>query len=59
MLSVIFFIHDIPDEKRPSTFLLSVISYSVANLVGKKKIIANGFIDGNCAPKKYFPLEIY
>jgi hypothetical protein len=32
---------------------------SIAKFVSKKKTIADGFTDGNCAPKKNFPLEIY
>jgi hypothetical protein len=54
-----FFTDNIPDGKRASTFLSSVIPNFVAKSVGKKKTFADGFIDGNCAPKKIFPLEIY
>jgi len=44
----------------PSAFPSSVIPNSVAISVGNtKKPFADGFIDGICAPKKSFPLEIY
>jgi len=55
-----FFTDVITDGLRPSAFPLSVIPPSVAISVGKtKKPFADGFIDGICAPKKRFPLEIY
>jgi hypothetical protein len=47
------------DGQRPSAYLLSVIPNSIAKSVGKKKTIADGFTDRNCAPKKIFLLEIY
>jgi hypothetical protein len=43
------------DEKRSSAFLSSVIPNSIAKSVGKKKTIADGFTDENCAPKKKIP----
>jgi hypothetical protein len=38
---------------------LSLIPHSIAKAVDKKKNITDGFTDGNCSPKKNFPLEHY
>jgi hypothetical protein len=51
-----FFTDDIPDGKCPSAFLSSVIPNFVAKAVDKKKTFVDGFTDGNCAPKKKFPV---
>jgi len=47
-----FFTNDIPDGKRPSAFLSSVISHSIAKSVCNKKTFADSFTDGNCTQKK-------